>query len=257
MQGMPGGVAMPCDQNPDALHTYLDGELPAEKQLAVQQHLRTCASCATEIAELVSMRRSLIPARSRYMPSSEFRRKIQQQSTVAEKPSALRRFALWMIPLAVMVLLTVAVVQRSLRSDAFGEVADMHINALASSNPLDVISTDRHTVKPWFQGKLPFSFNVPELAGGDFTLLGGKLAYLHQQPGAELIIAMKQHKISVLIFQESAVLDTAFPISSKVGNHNAFSIGTWRSQGLRFFIIGDADPMQMNRLEELFQRVNQ
>jgi hypothetical protein len=88
-------------------------------------------------------------------------------------------------------------------------------------------------------------------------LLGGKLAYLHQQPGAELIIAMKQHKISVLIFQESAVLDTAFPISSKVGNHNAFSIGTWRSQVLRFFIIGDADPMQMNRLEELFQRVNQ
>ena len=248
---------MPCDQNPDALYTYLDGELSAEQQLAIQQHLRTCASCAAKIAELVSMRRGLIRARNRYTPTSDFRRKIQRQSTVAVKHSPFRRFALWMTPLAAMLLVTLVVVQHSLRSDAFGEVADLHINALASTNPLDVVSTDRHTVKPWFQGKLPFSFNVPELAGSDFTLLGGRLAYLHQKPGAELIVAMKQHKISVLIFQESAVLDTAFSISNKVGNHNAFNIGTWKSQGLRFFIIGDADSMQMDRLEDLFQRVNQ
>jgi hypothetical protein len=62
-----------------------------------------------------------------------------------------------------------------------GELVDQHVVALSSVNPVDVISEDRHTVKPWFQGKLPFAFNLPELAGTNVTLIGGKLVYLQQQ----------------------------------------------------------------------------
>src|SRR5436309_3028591 len=88
------------------------------------------------------------------------------------------------------------------RSDAaLAELVDMHVATLASASPVDVLSTDRHTVKPWFQGKLPFTFNLPEVAGSPFTLVGGKMVYLQQSPGAELLYQVRQHKISVFIFQ--------------------------------------------------------
>lgn len=67
------------------------------------------------------------------------------------------------------------------------EVADLHIATLASANPIDVVSTDRHTVKPWFAGKIPFTFNLPELQNSPFTLLGAKVSYLNQSPGAHSI----------------------------------------------------------------------
>ena len=155
-----------------------------------------------------------------------------------------------------MLLLTIGWTQYSRRANAFAEVADLHVNTLASANPLDVISTDRHTVKPWFQGRIPFSFNVPELAGTDFSLLGGKLVYLHQQPGAQLIFAMKQHKISVFIFQNSPTLSPLL-VDSKTLNRNSFNIETWQSHDLRFFIIGDADPAGIEKLVQLLKQANQ
>ena len=72
-------------------------------------------------------------------------------------------------------------------SQVFSEIADLHVATLASSSPVDVISTDRHTVKPWFQGKIPFAFNLPELQNSEFSLLGGRMTYLDQTPGAHLI----------------------------------------------------------------------
>jgi anti-sigma factor RsiW len=66
------------------------------------------------------------------------------------------------------VIASVLWIQHSRRADSLSEVADLHVGALASANPVDVVSTDRHTVKPWFQGRIPFSFNIPELAGTEF-----------------------------------------------------------------------------------------
>ena len=82
------------------------------------------------------------------------------------------------------------------------ELVDQHVIALSSLNPVDVISEDRHTVKPWFQGKLPFTFNLPELAGSGFTLIGGKVVYLQQNPAAEVLYQSGRHKISVFVLQE-------------------------------------------------------
>jgi anti-sigma factor RsiW len=76
------------------------------------------------------------------------------------------------------------------------------VATIASANPVDVVSTDRHTVKPWFAGKIPFTFNLPDLQGSAFTLVGGRVSYLRQSPGAELIFKIRQHQVSVFIFQE-------------------------------------------------------
>ena len=87
----------------------------------------------------------------------------------------------------------------------FSEIADLHVATLASSSPVDVISTDRHTVKPWFQGKIPFAFDLPELQNSEFSLLGGRMTYLDQTPGAHLIYDVRKHHISVFVFQERSL----------------------------------------------------
>ena len=94
---------------------------------------------------------------------------------------------------------------RSGRDQVFSEIADLHVATLASSSPVDVISTDRHTVKPWFQGKIPFAFDLPELQNSEFSLLGGRMTYLDQTPGAHLIYDVRKHHISVFVFQERSL----------------------------------------------------
>ena len=142
-------------------------------------------------------------------------------------------------------------------SDTIAEIADLHVNALASANQVDVVSTDRHTVKPWFQGRIPFTFNLPEFSGTEFTLVGGRMAYFHQQPGAQLIVSIHQHKISVLIFQESAGMEREFPRSAGVDRRTSFGMETWQSEKLRFVLVSDADPSRIEDLARLFKEANQ
>jgi anti-sigma factor RsiW len=247
---------MSCDQNPITLASYLDGELPPDQIAAIHQHIATCPQCAIEIAELTSLQRGLRAARGHHTPTLEFRKKLQQQIAPRRPRLNILRFIPAALALAAMLLLAFTWTQHSRRQDAFSEVADLHVNALASTNPLDVISTDRHTVKPWFQGRIPFSFNVPELTGTEFTLLGGRVVYLHQQPGAQLIVAMRQHKISVLIFQALPGQALPFPASTDAGSHNAFTVETWESHGLRFLVIGDVDAAEIERLTQSLKQAN-
>jgi anti-sigma factor RsiW len=247
---------MDCDQNSGTLGVWLDDELPANDAATVREHVAGCPKCAAEIADLVRLKRGLRAARVRFAPSSEFRRSIEQQ---IRQPNR-RAWRLRLVPavtLAAAALLVVIATTLFLhRSDDFAEIADLHVNALASANPIDVVSTDRHTVKPWFQGRIPFSFNVPEFSGTEFTLLGGRVVYFHQRPGAQLIVAVRQHKNSVLIFQDAPDLDRAFAVPATVSRRKNFSVETWQAQGLRFFVIGDADPSAIDKLSQTLKAAN-
>jgi anti-sigma factor RsiW len=248
---------MDCDQNTVALGAFLDDELPPNETATVREHIGNCPRCAAEIAELVRVKRGLRPACGRFTPSAEFRRSIEQQLRQPDR----RSWRPKLIPAAVLagavLLIVIASALFLHRPDDFAEIADLHINALASANPVDVASTDRHTVKPWFQGRIPFSFNVPEFAGTEFALLGGRVVYLHQRPGAQLIVTVRQHRISVLIFQELPEQDRAFALPAAVTHREQFNIDTWQSQGLRFFVIGDADPTAIEKLSAILKAANE
>jgi anti-sigma factor RsiW len=113
------------------------------------------------------------------------------------------------------------------------------------------VSTDRHTVKPWFQGKIPFTFNLPELQGSDFTLLGGRVTYLAQTPGAHLIYQVRKHQVSVFIFQDRGE-DTASLPSGPV-HALSFSMENWTQNGLRYFVVGDVAPDDIRALSTLLR----
>jgi anti-sigma factor RsiW len=155
--------------------------------------------------------------------------------------------------LAVVGLAAVYTGARRARSQQlYSEIIDLHVSTLAASSPVDVLSTDRHTVKPWFQGKIPFTFDLPELQNSGFSLLGGRVTYLDRTPGAELIYELRKHRISVFIFPEQSLqnkLGGTLPTAKSL----SFNMESWSRGGLRYFVIGDASAADVKELSKLFR----
>lgn len=243
---------MVCESWKAKLDTYLDGEVPQEEMRTFDAHVRSCPSCSADALSRVQLKRAIQVAGKRFTPSAEFRKRVQQ--SIASKPR--RGFRLeWMLAAAAAVVLvagTLTLGNRSGRDQVFSEIADLHVATLASSSPVDVISTDRHTVKPWFQGRIPFAFNLPELQNSEFSLLGGRMTYLEQTPGAHLIYDVRKHHISVFVFQERS-LPARLTDSSLRPAKLSFNIETWSQGGLRYFVISDASAADIDSLARLFK----
>jgi anti-sigma factor RsiW len=246
---------MVCESWKAKLDTYLDGELPEQEMRTFDAHVRACHSCSADALTRVQMKRTIQGAGRRFTPSAEFRRRVQQSIAPRRQRSLLPAWvfaATAAVVLAVGALTLTYVQTRSGRDQVYSEIADLHVATLASSSPVDVISTDRHTVKPWFQGKIPFAFNLPELQNSEFSLLGGRMTYLDQTPGAHLIYDVRKHHISVFVFQErslAARLDGNALAPEKL----PFNMETWSQGGLRYFVIGDAGTADLDNLAKLFK----
>jgi anti-sigma factor RsiW len=246
---------MVCDSWKATLDTYLDGELSEEETRTFDAHVRSCPSCSADALARVQTKRTIQVAGKRFTPSAEFRKRVQQ--SIAPKPRRSLRLG-WMFAAAMAVILAVGsltstyVGTRSGRDQVFSEIADLHVVTLASSSPVDVISTDRHTVKPWFQGKIPFAFDLPELQNSEFSLLGGRMTYLGQTPGAHLIYDVRKHHISVFVFKERS-LPARLDENSLSPKNLSFNMETWSQGGLRYFVIGDASAADIKGLAKLFK----
>jgi anti-sigma factor RsiW len=246
---------MVCESWTAKLDTYLDGELSEGEMKTFDAHARSCPSCSADALTRVQMKRAIQATGKRFSPSAEFRKRIQQ--SIAPKPQ--RGFRLgWVFAAAAVAILATGMLtstyvgSRSGRDHVFSEIADLHVETLASSTPVDVVSTDRHTVKPWFQGRIPFAFNLPEVQNTEFSLLGGRMTYLDQTPGAHLIYDFRKHHISVFVFQERS-LPPNLDVPSLSPKRLPFSTETWRQGGLRYFVIGDASATDVDSLAKLFK----
>jgi len=249
---------MACDAWRTKIDAYADGELSAEEARALGEHLRGCASCVASVASQIQLKGSVARAGKRYAPRAEFRARMARQFGPREpRPVRMQGWLPWLVAVAAVALAAVVVGHRALRSarpEAFAEIVDMHVATLASTNPVDVASSDRHTVKPWFAGKIPFTFNLPEPANSPFTLLGGRVTYLDQAPGAELLFQVRGHKLSVLIFEDRPEFRRAFGSGDFSGKYLAFNLGTWSEAGLRYFIVTDASPEDVRALRTAFRQ---
>jgi anti-sigma factor RsiW len=247
---------MVCETWAGKLDAYLDGELSLAEARALGEHLRVCGACAAESLSRVQQKRAVQAAGQRFTPDPAFRARIQKSIT----PRRARRWKLvWFPALAGAVALVIVGaiflhLSREHRGEQqlLSELADLHVATLASSNPVDVVSTDRHTVKPWFAGKIPFTFNLPELQDSPFTLVGGKVTYLNQSPGAELIFRVRQHQISVFIFQEQALANGC--AGENAQSARSFSARSWSHNGLCYFMISDVAGQDLDKLSELIKR---
>ncbi len=245
---------MSCDHWQEKLDFYLDGEMPEAEARELEAHLQTCSSCSSEALARSELKRSVHLAGKAFAPDPEFRRRVR--GSLAPKPA--RKAWLWAFAAAsfATAVLLIVLGPLFLRHDAqrdrlLSELTDAHVTTLASANRVDVVSSDKHTVKPWFQGRLPFTFNLPDLQGSPFTLVGGKLNYIDQDPAAELLYTVRQHVLSVFILKDSPELDRAIQ-DMKLLHKLSFNIESWNAGGLRYFIITDAGSSDVDDLRARF-----
>jgi anti-sigma factor RsiW len=241
----------------EKLERYVDAELPESETAELDAHLRACPACAADALGRLQLKRMTQAAGRRYTPSPEFRLKIDQMVAKHARPA--RRWG-WISGLSTaaaalaMVLVVIGLAGRHLRREqTLAELADLHVATLASPNPVDVVSTDRHTVKPWFAGKLPFTFNLPELENSPFKLAGGRVTYFHQTPGAHLLFDVSKHQISVFIFEDRPET-RGMTAGSATASKMAFTIETWAEGGLRYYVVGDASAADIHALSELLRQ---
>ena len=246
---------MGCQVWTEKLDAYLDGELTPGDERTLREHLPGCAACAADSLQRMQTKRTIQSAGLRFVPDPAFRARIQKTLGGA-KPE--RRGWQWFPVLAaVAAVLLVGVLFATYNRDRMrerqltSELVDLHVATLASASPVDVVSTDRHTVKPWFAGKIPFTFNLPELEGSPFVLVGGRVSYLNQSPGAELIFRVRQHQVSVFIFQERAIGEMRSAEMS--ATDLSFGVRSWSRNGLRYFVIGDVSGDDLDKLSNLLK----
>jgi anti-sigma factor RsiW len=248
---------MVCELWKTRLDTYLDGELASQEMRDFDSHVHSCPTCGADALARVQMKRSIQAVGKRFAPNPGFRKRVQRR--IEAKPRRGAFGVAWITAAAVTAVLVVGGLATTYRArdrarteQVFGEVADLHVGMLASSAPVDVVSTDRHTVKPWFQGKIPFAFDLPELQNSEFSLLGGRMTYLAQTPGAHLVYEVRKHRISVFVFREGA-LRFKFDENAPARKELSFNVETWSQGGLCYFVIGDASAIDVHNLADLLK----
>jgi anti-sigma factor RsiW len=256
--------------SPSMLNGLADGELSAEQLAVANEHLAGCPACTSNALYQSLLKSATAKAGQRYTPPAQLQERLTRLASsrleAPETSSGHRhpqqwRFGWGWVAAAVLLLVSAStvLVQRSTRQAEFAsaehsalvtEVFDQHVATLAGSLPPQVVSTDRHTVKPWFQGKLPFSFNLPEGLPRDTTLDGANLAYLHNQPVAQLLYSIGKHRASVFVREKSG----AASADESPVEHAGFHVMGFTTSDLEGIAVSDVDPA---RLAELISAIRQ
>jgi anti-sigma factor (TIGR02949 family) len=232
---------------------YADDELAHEARQEFSAHLADCSECTAAVAEQLALKKAVRTAGSKFAAPPELHAAIYRQLHPTKSSSLWWKWVAAAASLAVIALAALVIIPRSTvdRSMMAGLV-DQHVTTLASSNPVDVQSPDTHKIRPWFQGRLPFTFYLPNVGGSSFDLVGAKQVFVQQRPGAQLYYTVGGHKISVFIFQAS---DKARS-SPSWKRDRSFNSCTWREGGLEFHMITDANQQEAYRLAEMFEEAN-
>lgn len=240
---------MTCNDWQAKIDTYLDDELPADQARAMDAHLHACTACSAETLARSTLKRSIHLAGKMFAPDPELRKRIAagiQPKASGSRWSWMPAAAAATTAVLVFALGALLWMRHAQSQQLISEVTDLHVATLASANRVDVVSSDKHTVKPWFAGKVPFTFNLPDLDGSTFELIGGKLTYFDQNPGAELLFGVRKHVISVFIFKDNAEVrrQSDFVNAQRL----AFNVESWSDAGLRYVMVSDAGRADLDDL---------
>jgi anti-sigma factor RsiW len=236
--------------DPDQLTAFVDGELSSIELHGMQQHLSDCHPCALRALSATQLKVATARAGQRFAAPPEALARLTAQLRSQEPKRTARiypfRTIAWTALAASLVLAVSLIGWRQTRqtSALSAELFDQHLATLSSGASPEVLSTDRHTVKPWFQGKLPFSFNLPDVLPADTTLKGANLTYLNGQPAALLLFTIHKHEVSVFLTQRSGTAIAATPSGIRSG----FNIHYTSTHDLRIVAVSDVNPVDLQLL---------
>jgi anti-sigma factor RsiW len=230
---------MTCDEAEILLHALIDGELDAGHAREVEEHIKACPRCAAELAAYREMSQAIAAADLRFVAPPELRRRIEAalpQTRAPSRRAVLRGFAMGSAASAIAATGLVAVVLRNDDAQRIeAEVVSAHLRSLQAGHLTDVLSTDQHTVKPWFNGKLDVSPPVVDLTAQGFTLIGGRLDYVDARAIAAIVYRRRAHVINLFVAQTASTEHRAARIEAIQG----FNIRRWSDRGLNYWAVSD------------------
>jgi anti-sigma factor RsiW len=246
-----------CNHQLMVLQAYFDDELDRVSTLEFENHLEHCLECSTALQQLKSLRSGFSDAGLyRRCPEQLRRDLLREMNPPSIVPGATRRLWLVLAAASVILLVTIGTWQafsirsRSLQNSVLvAEVVDAHLRSLQPGHTTDVLSSDQHTVKPWFAGKLDFAPPVKDLSTEGFRLQGGRLDVINGRTVAALVYGRRKHLVSVFVWPTFDP-DTKPDSGSKQGYQ---WIG-WRNAGMQFFAISDAGASDLADLQQFLSK---
>jgi anti-sigma factor (TIGR02949 family) len=252
---------MECDEARPRLDAYLDGEVGAADRALLREHIGGCAECGPEAAALQRLRNEIRRTAPDYRAPaalrSQLRRALDREAreTGGMRMAAPRRLAPGWLAYAASILLAVALgsggtfllTGERQQNTIANDVIDSHLRSLLGTHLTDVVSSDKHTVKPWFAGRTDLSPPGVDLAGQGFPLVGGRLDLIGGRPVPALVYRAGKHIINVFVLPARPG-DFAETLTRR-----GYTLHHWTEGDLGYWAVSDASPEEFGKFERLFQ----
>ena len=249
---------MTCQETGQLIHALKDGELDLVKSIEIEAHLRECRSCAQAQEEILRLRSLMKDASLRFTPAANFEKRLRSAVRREAKEISMPQAPWWRWSMAgaslvvlVMIFWALVVILNRPPSDVAiaQEVVSSHVRSLMAQHLTDVPSSDQHSVKPWFDGKLDFSPPVKDLDQQGFTLKGGRLDYIEGRPVAAIVYERRQHLINVFVWPTNSNSKSTAQASVRQG----YNLIRWTNSGMDWWAISDLNLAELQQFVQLLQ----
>ena len=247
-------MTMDHEQIRELIHPYVDGELDLVAARETEQHLRNCADCRGVEQALRALRETLASTQPSYRAPSHLRKNVR---AALRHEAKTKIFSPWVVfasaAACALIILGAALFQTtpaSRNNRVVDEVVANHIRSLLATHLVDVASSDQHTVKPWFDGKIDFAPEVRDLSGDGFPLIGGRLDYLGGRTVVGLVYHRNKHPINVFIMPATTDRNTSPSAITRRG----YNILSWTHNEMKYWVVSDLNEADLRRFAELLTR---
>jgi len=243
---------MTCEEAEILLHALLDRELDAGHARDVEAHVAICQRCTSQFTAYRDLHERLTGVDLRYRAPAELRRRVAQHIPLRtaldpDRRSLLKGFAFGSVLSGALAASVATVLLRDDRDQRIaGDVVSAHLRSLQADHLTDVQSSDQHTVKPWFNGRLDVAPPVVDLTTQGFTLIGGRLDYIDGKPVGALVYKRRAHVINLFVVQASL----AGQFAAHAETIRGFNVRRWSSGGLEFWAVSDINSEELQEFEQ-------
>jgi anti-sigma factor RsiW len=251
---------MRCDRARELIGAYVDAELSGDDRSSVAAHLESCAACR-ELMGDIKRASQAIAALGREPAPPALASRIRGRLAAEEQEQGVKQLVRWRMPSSVWrqaaalaacctlsVLLTWWVMTATGQVDRLQqEIVAAHLRSLLQDSPIQVASSDGHTVKPWFAGRVDFAPEVKDLTAEGFPLLGGRLDYVDQRRVGVLVYQRRLHTVNVFMWRAPGSEDVAPTLASR----NGYNLLVWTKAGVTYWAVSDLDAGELKRLQSL------
>ena len=253
---------MKCDESEVMLHALIDGELDAGHAREVEAHVAGCAGCGEKLAAFRTMHEVMSAAPLKETAPALLRNRIEAlMTTPASRVVSIRQFMQptrrsffggfavgSALSAAVAASLFLTVIRGDQEQTVADEVVSAHIRSLQAGHLMDVATSDQHTVKPWFNGRVDVAPPVVDLTAESFTLLGGRLDYIDGEPVAAIVYQRRKHMINLFVAQHLGARHAGAVAESVQG----YNVRHWSQNELDFWAVSD---LAGDELDEFVQKI--